>query len=89
MWVDGGNMSAPNVQRLDDLCVWIERSPGTNPSEVREWLLSPEKGSSRSRFSKLVGERMPPVLGRDRRFVDTLGSGETISAPIVGRLRNA
>lgn len=87
LWVEGGSMSTPNRERLGELHTIVSRSGQTDPSAVRQWLLSAESGSTRTRFAVLVGPYIPLVPEDGRRLAETLGTGEPISAPLGGKVK--
>lgn len=88
LWVEGGNISASHRSRLNELLAMVSQSGYNDPKSVRQWLLSAETGSSRTRFAALTGPYKPLVPEDGRRLADTLGTGEPISAPLGGKVKH-
>lgn len=72
-WADGDAVSPRDHARLDELQALVERSGHTDPAAVRQWFLSAERGSTRTRFAELVGPPVALVPEDGRRLADTLG----------------
>ena len=59
-WAEGGNMTAVNMARLDELCDRLDRSGCGADTALHAWLMSAAPGETLSRYGSWVAELGTP-----------------------------
>jgi transcriptional regulator with XRE-family HTH domain len=84
-WVEGGNMTATNVSRLDALQMRLSEHLFASPTEAKSWLFGLEPGG-RSRYATWVGELASPIASALIGSIDQQLEGAQPAAYIAQEL---